>query len=109
MQWSRKDASVNVVGSYAQKVLIEHFYEAKKLLSLRGSNSIVVTSGNDSEHRSGSLHYEDRALDFRVWDLTYVERVFMVRYLNRKYPDEDWIDEEDHIHGEIDFVFPEEV
>ncbi|MGB3472198.1 MAG: LysM peptidoglycan-binding domain-containing protein [Erythrobacter sp.] len=30
----------------------------------------VITSGNDSSHSSGSLHYQDRALDFRGNNIT---------------------------------------
>lgn len=29
----------------------------------------VITSANDSKHMSGSLHYKDRALDFRTKDI----------------------------------------
>lgn len=29
----------------------------------------VITSANDSQHKQGSLHYEDRAIDLRSHDL----------------------------------------
>ena len=34
-----------------------------------GNDDTWITSGNDGEHKNGSLHYIDRALDFRIKDL----------------------------------------
>ena len=36
---------------------------------------MVITSGRDGTHRDGSLHYVDRALDFRTKHLTRTQKV----------------------------------
>ena len=60
-----KDESVNLAETETQEVMIqaaarEYAAEPQRL---------VITSANDGEHSDGSLHYEDDALDFRVWML----------------------------------------
>jgi hypothetical protein len=35
----------------------------------RGSQEMVITSGDDSKHRPGSLHYEGKAVDLRTLNL----------------------------------------
>lgn len=44
-----------------------------------GLPDMVVTSGNDKQHRPGSLHYVDRALDFRTKHLTTDEKAALVK------------------------------
>jgi hypothetical protein len=39
------------------------------------SGDVVITSGNDSRHKTGSAHYTDRALDFRTKHLSDLEKV----------------------------------
>ena len=38
----------------------------------------VITSGNDSTHKSGSLHYAGKALDFRLNNLKPEDRIKVV-------------------------------
>ena len=65
--------------------------------------TVVVTSGNDGEHRNDSLHYEDDALDFRVWGTDREQRASILEYLRHMLGDQyDILDEDDHIHIEWD-------
>ena len=69
----------------------------------------TVTSGNDSKHMPGSLHYQDRAVDFRTghhWakpllTKAQVEQVAaaMRKALGQEY---DVVLEKDHLHVEHD-------
>ena len=71
---------------------------------------IVVTSGNDSKHKLGSLHYRDRALDFRTKTLTPDEKHLLVEAVrSRLGSDYDVILEsegqsQEHLHCEFDPV-----
>lgn len=38
-------------------------------------SEVVITSGNDSEHRDGSQHYEGKALDIRTKHLHVTRKV----------------------------------
>jgi len=51
-----------------QAIIAAAAVNARNVLQLPGDT--VVTSGNDGQHKPGSLHYKDRALDFRVHGLT---------------------------------------
>ena len=65
--------------------------------------TVWVTSANDSKHMEGSLHFEDRALDFRVWGVDKEQRTEIVEYLRYILSDDyDILDEDDHIHLEYD-------
>lgn len=60
-----KDDSVDLAETEVQEVMIqaaarEYAAEPQRL---------VITSANDGKHSEGSLHYEDEALDLRVWQL----------------------------------------
>lgn len=46
--------------------------------------SMLVTSGNDKVHRPDSLHYRDRALDFRTKHLTETEKDRLVAEVRRR-------------------------
>jgi hypothetical protein len=48
------------------------------------TKDMVVTSGNDSQHKIGSLHYSDCALDFRTKHLTSVEKRQLLTALKRR-------------------------
>jgi hypothetical protein len=99
-QWRLKDDSVNMKGTYEQHTLINHFMSAATIFA--NLQIAVITSANDARHMAGSKHFEDKALDFRVWGIGPQARWAIVTYLNHYYQDEDWVDEEDHIHGEVD-------
>lgn len=42
---------------------------------------IVVTAANDGKHMANSLHYKNRALDFRIKDMTKEEVEKFVAYM----------------------------
>lgn len=63
----------------------------------------VVTSGNDSTHKEGSLHYQDRALDFRTHDLTPTQIEAWAQEIKKRLgSDYDVLIESDHLHVEYD-------
>lgn len=63
----------------------------------------VLTSGTDGAHKQGSLHYADRALDYRTRHVTAVDRQRLAdeiaRRLGAMY---DVVLESDHLHVEWD-------
>jgi hypothetical protein len=69
---------------------------------------LLVTSGNDGVHMTGSRHYQDRALDFRTKDLpAAVKRQLVAAVLQRLGPDyqaflEDVGGPNEHLHIEHD-------
>ena len=66
-----KDDSVQVKETAVQQQMLgaaAQVYAATK-------QPLVVTSGNDGRHMRGSKHYDDKALDFRVWGLEDHEAV----------------------------------
>ena len=69
----------------------------------------VITSGNDSSHKQGSLHFENRALDFRGNNITLAQgRTFREKVLKRLGEDYDVLFEtfanksNNHLHVEFD-------
>jgi hypothetical protein len=61
----------------------------------------VVTSANDGQHMDGSKHYDDQALDLRVWHLP--DPAHTARRLQRTLgEDYDVVYEDTHIHAEYD-------
>jgi hypothetical protein len=102
-----KDDSVELKETEVQEAMIqaaarEYAAEPQRL---------VITSANDGEHSEGSLHYEDEALDLRVWQLDDHEKTAR-RLQDRLGPLYDviaeWRESEDHgwvpshIHIEYD-------
>jgi len=65
-----KDDGVEVNGSPAQQRILDG---AAKVYAAT-QQPLVVTAGSDGDHMEGSLHYEHRALDLRVWELDDHER-----------------------------------
>lgn len=70
----------------------------------------VITSGNDSRHSNGSLHYQDRALDFRGNNITDAQGAALAREVSQILgPGYDVLFEtfpgnpaNDHLHVEYD-------
>ena len=63
----------------------------------------VITSGTDGKHKAGSLHYADRALDFRSRGQSLpLQELIAKQVRERLGPDYDFIVEGDHYHGEFD-------
>ena len=82
-----------------QAVIAAAAVNAKTVLGL--PSNTLVTSGNDSVHMEGSLHYQDRALDFRTRDLTRDEVTQWAGEIERRLgPDYDVVIESDHLHVE---------
>lgn len=79
-------------------------------ISLKLEKIITVTSMNDGRHRVGSYHYEDNAVDIRIWGFSESERIYIVTLINNnaiEFTDENeekrilWaLLEKDHIHIE---------
>lgn len=69
----------------------------------------VITSGNDSSHKVGSLHFKNRALDFRGNNITIAQgNAFAAEVLKQVGPDYDVLFEKfanasnNHLHVEFD-------
>jgi hypothetical protein len=60
-----KDDSVAFDGTEAQYAILD----AAAPIYARTPQRLVVTSAEDGEHMEGSLHYDGKALDLRVWEL----------------------------------------
>lgn len=72
----------------------------KRLRLMEGKNYIMtITSGNDGKHSKDSLHYKDRAIDIRIFDMKYPNRNWLMirKQLGKDY---DVILEKTHIHIE---------
>lgn len=63
----------------------------------------IITSGNDSTHMTGSLHYTDNALDFRIFHVPNDKHATLIMRIKQQLgKDYDAILEDDHIHVEYD-------
>jgi hypothetical protein len=82
------------------------FLNAAHLLQI--ATPLVVTSGNDSTHMTGSKHYSDQALDFRTKTLTtgqkHALQIAVQKRLGRDYDCvlEDLGGPNEHLHVEHD-------
>lgn len=69
---------------------------------------MLITSGRDGKHKDGSLHYYDRALDFRTKHLTDRQKTALAATVAKRLgPDYDVILESrgkanEHLHVEHD-------
>lgn len=65
-----------------------------------GYSPLVVTSGNDSKHRTDSYHYSNQAVDLRTHDLTPIGRELWTEELRSHLVRLGYVvlDEGDHIH-----------
>lgn len=70
--------------------------------------NMLITSGRDGTHKEGSLHYRDRALDFRTKHLTLTQKHALAETVQQRLgPDYDVILEavgkpNEHLHVEHD-------
>ena len=71
-------------------------------------DAIWITSANDSKHKHNSLHYKNRALDIRIWNIVDDDPDFTkakewaTRMQSALGEDYDVLFEDDHIHAEYD-------
>lgn len=64
---------------------------------------VTVTSGSDGAHRPQSLHYSDRALDYRTRHVSVRDRARITEKLKKQLgAGFDVVLEEDHLHVEWD-------
>jgi hypothetical protein len=83
--------------------MLRLLYVAARCFEAHGAEC-VVTSGTDGVHKAGSLHYQDRAVDFRTRNLRGQNEAEQVAQemrdrLGREF---DIVVEGDHIHAEHD-------
>ena len=85
--------------SCEMRIALRVFYELYRNLGKK----LTVTSTNDGQHSTGSLHYTGNAADLRIWGLDASTLARIVKEakeeLGRNY---DIILEHDHIHVEYD-------
>lgn len=64
---------------------------------------IIITSGTDGKHMTGSKHYTGEAVDIRSRNMTPLQRDYFVKALQERLGlDYQVIVEKDHIHCEYD-------
>jgi hypothetical protein len=91
-----------------QAIIAAAVVNAANVLGFSNSVIITVTSGNDSKHKKGSKHYEDKALDVRTKNLTSDEKHALLNAVRERLgPDYDVILEfegraNEHAHIEYD-------
>jgi hypothetical protein len=95
--YSIKDDSVQIEGTGPQHKILDAAAKAYAATP----QPLIVTSANDGDHMKGSLHYEDKALDLRVWHLSDPGRVAS-RIQDLLGDEYDVIAEGTHIHAEYD-------
>ena len=92
-----KDNTVNIVDLAPQLVMllpvIDQIYHDEY------NTELVITSGKDGIHKQGSLHYEGKAVDLRIWNIW---DSLIARLKKELGPDFDVVLEKDHIHLEWD-------
>lgn len=72
-------------------------------LSYRLGIACTITSGSDSTHKDGSLHYTGNALDFRSRDIPPQKMVMLIHKIRASLgADFDVVEEKDHLHIEYD-------
>lgn len=96
------------VKPYQSLIIIAAAINAANAMNLRGD--VVVTSANDSKHMNNSLHYKDKAVDFRTKHLTPLEKREWIRNIQVRlgvgYQTilESENEPNEHLHVEFDYV-----
>lgn len=63
------------------------------------NTELIITSGRDGQHKTGSRHYEGKAFDVRTWNMIARLVEVLKQKLGKEY---DVVLEADHIHVEYD-------
>ena len=96
-----KNKNVNIDHLHPMLILALRTIE-DTIKSIEGENyEMTITSGNDGAHKTGSLHYKNRAIDIRTRDMNFPTEVWakISLKLGRNF---DVINEVSHIHIEYD-------
>jgi len=92
-----KDGAVVAGGFY-----INHIIRAAQI-AMYGICEVVITSGRDGKHGEQSYHYQDRALDLRLWKIAPDDRAKVAASIRALLPAYyDVVIEADHFHIEAD-------
>jgi len=79
----------------AHTIIVEVFRELE--------SDCVITSGREGVHKRSSEHYNDRALDYRIWGVvTRLRHALVERISHRLGNDFDVVLEDNHLHIEFD-------
>lgn len=72
-------------------------------IAMCGVCDVVITSGRDGKHGEQSYHYQDRALDLRLWQIAPEDRTKIAASIRALLPAYyDVVIEADHFHIEAD-------
>jgi len=100
---------VHINGAHFDPVMVRIIDVARATAPMLEKGTVWITSANDSEHMSGSLHYKNRAFDIRTKNIIGNEKLEARLWAERMQvelgDDYDVLLEKDHIHVEYD---PEE-
>ena len=98
---------VRINGAHFDPEMVKILDVAKATAPPTTDGAVWITSANDSKHKSGSLHYKNRAFDIRTRNVVNgvlgPEAVaWRQRMADQLGPDYDVLMEGDHIHAEYD-------
>lgn len=106
MAWIKKDTSVRTEDIDTR--LVQFLNIAGAIHTTLFGKPLVVTSGNDGRHSSGSKHYQNRAVDLRSFDKDSTQQLifglviaYLSPQLNLAVFDERMRDSGPHWHVEI--------
>ena len=72
-------------------------------IAMEGVCDVVITAGRDGKHGEESYHYQDRALDLRLWKISPDDRQKVAATMRAMLPPYfDVVIEDDHYHIEAD-------
>ena len=97
---------VQINGAHFDSVMVRIIDVARETAPMLEKGTVWITSANDSNHMTGSLHYENRAFDIRIRNIigqvSSEARLWAERIQVALGDDYDVLLESDHIHVEYD-------
>ena len=97
---------VKINGAHFYPEIVRIINVARATAPLLSDNAVWITSANDSKHMDGSLHYANKALDLRIFNVTGPNRQMAEQWVRKMElvlgEDYDVILETDHVHIEYD-------